>query len=162
DFLNFENKTFSITRKYKRNSKRFEEIKPSTVVLYEKMNNEWIPLNHTNLQEIIGLSYDNFKRTIIIPQGKFKEFIELGAKDRTQMMKEIFKLQRFDLSDKVSVLNSKNLTELNQLEGKLSGYDDVSEESITVLKDKLASETKIAIEKQTIFKTINDKLQHLK
>jgi len=119
-------------------------------------------LNHSNAQEIVGLSYDNFKRTIIIPQGRFKEFIELGAKDRTQMMKEIFKLHRFDLADKVSVLNSKNLTELNQLEGKLSGYDEVSEENISILKDKLASETEVATEKQTVFKTINDKLQHLK
>jgi exonuclease SbcC len=24
--------------------------------------------------EIIGLTYENFRRTIIIPQGKFKEF----------------------------------------------------------------------------------------
>lgn len=162
DFYNYEDKIFRVTREFKRNSKRFEDIKSPTVVFYEWINDHWIPLNHSNAQEIVGLSYDNFKRTIIIPQGKFKEFIELGAKDRTQMMKEIFKLYRFDLADKVSVLNSKNLTELNQLEGKLSGYDEVSEENISILKDKLASETEIATEKQTIFKTINDKLQHLK
>lgn len=162
DFYNYEDKIFRVTREFKRNSKRFDDIKSPTVVFYEWINDHWIPLNHSNAQVIVGLSYDNFKRTIIIPQGKFKEFIELGAKDRTQMMKEIFKLHRFDLADKVSVLNSKNLTELNQLEGKLSGYDEVSEENIAVLKDKLASETEIANEKQTIFKTINDKLQHLK
>lgn len=162
DFYNYEDKIFRVTREFKRNSKRFEDIKSPTVVFYEWINENWIPLDHSNAQEIIGLSYDNFKRTIIIPQGKFKEFIELGAKDRTQMMKEIFKLHRFDLADKVSVLNSKNLTELNQLEGKLSGYDEVSEENISILKDKLTNETEIATEKQTIFKTINDKLQHLK
>ena len=162
DFYNYEDKIFRVTREFKLNSKRFEDIKSPTVVFYEWINENWIPLDHSNAQEIIGLSYDNFKRTIIIPQGKFKEFIELGAKDRTQMMKEIFKLHRFDLADKVSVLNSKNLTELHQLEGRLSGYDEVSEENISILKDKLATETQIQTEKQTIFKTINDKLQHLK
>ncbi len=162
DFYNYEDKIFRVTREFKRNSKRFDDIKSPTVVFYEWINEHWIPLNHSNAQEIIGLSYDNFKRTIIIPQGKFKEFIELGAKDRTQMMKEIFKLHRFDLAEKVSVLNSKNLTELNQLEGKLSGYDEVSEESISILKDKLATETEIETEKQAAFKTINNKLQHLK
>lgn len=161
DFLNFEDKTFRITREYKRNSKRFEEIKPSTVVLYEKMNNDWIPLNHTNLREIIGLSYDNFKRTIIIPQGKFKEFIELGAKDRTQMMKEIFNLHKYDLYDKVSVLNSRNLTQLNQLEGKLSGFEEVSEEHIAFLQDQLTSEIEILNIKKTDFETIGKKLQAL-
>jgi len=162
DFYNYEDKIFRVTREFKRNSKRFEDIKSPTVVFYEWINVNWIPLNHSNAQEIIGLSYDNFKRTIIIPQGKFKEFIELGATDRTKMMKEIFKLHRFDLSDKVSVLNSKNLTELNQLEGKLSGYDEVSEENISILNEKLTTETQIQTEKQTAFKAINDKLQHLK
>lgn len=162
DFYNYEDKIFRATREFKRNSKRFDDIKTPTVVFYEWINNDWIPLNHSNAQEIVGLSYHNFKRTIIIPQGQFKEFIELGAKDRTQMMKEIFKLHRFDLSDKVSVLNSKNLTELNQLEGKLSGYDEVSEENISILNEKLTTETEFQTEKQTAFKTINDKLQHLK
>lgn len=162
DFYNYEDKIFRATREFKRNSKRFDDIKTPTVVFYEWINNDWIPLNHSNAQEIVGLSYHNFKRTIIIPQGQFKEFIELGAKDRTQMMKEIFKLHRFDLSDKVSVLNSKNLTELNQLEGKLSGYDEVSEENISILNEKLTTETEFQTEKQTAFKAINDKLQHLK
>ena len=162
DFYNYEDKIFRVTREFKRNSKRFEDIKTPTVVFYEWINNDWIPLNHSNAEEIVGLSYDNFKRTIIIPQGQFKEFIELGATDRTKMMKEIFKLHRFDLSDKVSVLNSKNLTDLNQLEGKLSGYDEVSEENITILKGKLAEEETIQTEKQTVFKAINEKLQHLK
>lgn len=162
DFYNYEDKIFRATREFKRNSKRFDDIKTPTVVFYEWINNDWIPLNHSNAQEIIGLSYDNFKRTIIIPQGQFKEFIELTPAYRTQMMKEIFKLHRYDLQDKVSVLNSKNLTELNQLEGKLSGYDEVSEENISILNEKLTEETKIQTEKQTAFKTINEKLQHLK
>jgi len=162
DFYNYEDKIFRVTREFKRNSKQFDDIKSPTVAFYEKINDDWIPLDHSNAQEIVGLSYDNFKRTIIIPQGRFKEFIELGAKDRTQMMKEIFKLHRFDLADKVSVLNSKNLTELNQLEGKLSGYDEVSEENISILNEKLTTETEIQTEKQAAFKAINDKLQHLK
>lgn len=162
DFYNYEDKIFRATREFKRNSKRFDDIKTPTVVFYEWINNDWVPLNHSNAQEIVGLSYDNFKRTIIIPQGQFKEFIELKPTERTTMLKEIFKLHRFDLSDKVSVLNSKNLTELNQLEGKLWGYDEVSEENIAILKEKLTEETTIQTEKQTVFKTINEKLQHLK
>jgi len=162
DFYNYEDKIFRVTREFKRNSKRFDDIKTPTVVFYAWINNDWIPLNHSNAQEIVGLSYHNFKRTIIIPQGQFKEFIELGATERTKMMKEIFKLHRYDLQDKVSFLNSKNLTELNQLEGKLSGYDEVSEENIAVLQEKFTEETQIQTEKQSVFKAINEKLQHLK
>lgn len=162
DFENFEGKIFRATRDFKRNPKRFEEIKPATVVFYEWIDNEWVPLDHSNAEQLLQLSYDNFKRTIIIPQGKFKEFIELTPAYRTQMMKEIFNLHKYDLFDKASSLNSKNLTELNHLKGKLSVYDEVSEENITILKEKLDGEVKIQTEKQATFKAINDKLQQLK
>lgn len=162
DFYNYEDKIFRVTREFKRNSKRFDDIKTPTIVFYEWINNDWIPLTHSSAEEIVGLSYDNFKRTIIIPQGQFKEFIELGATERTKMMKEIFKLHRYDLQDKVSILNSYNNAELIHLEGKLSGYYEVSEENISILNKKLTEETTIQTQKQSAFKTINEKLQHLK
>ena len=162
DFLNYENKQFRATREFKRNSKRFEDIKTVGAAFYEWIDNTWNPLQHSKAEEIIGLSYENFKRTIIIPQGQFKEFIELGAKDRTQMMKEIFNLHHFDLQEKVSKLNNKNLTALNQLEGKLSGYDEVSEEKINQLSETLTEEQKIVLDKKQLFDTANEKLQQLK
>ena len=162
DFYNFEEKLFRTTREFKRNSKRFEDVKSPTVVFYEQKDNEWIPLNHSKAEEIIGLSYENFKRTIIIPQGQFKEFIELGAKDRTQMMKEIFGLHRYDLQDKVAILNSQNLTNLNQLEGKLSGFEEVSEERIKELEENLIEQTKVTNQVQEEYNQINESFQRLK
>ena len=162
DFYNFEQKLFRATREFKRNSKRFEDIKSPTVVFYEQKDNEWIPLNHSKVEEIIGLSYENFKRTIIIPQGQFKEFIELGAKDRTQMMKEIFGLHRYDLQDKVATLNSQNLTNLNQLEGKLSGFEEVSEEKIKELEENLIEQTKVTNQVQEEYNQMNESFQRLK
>lgn len=162
DFYNFEQKLFRATREFKRNSKRFEDVKSPTVVFYEQKDNEWIPLNHSKAEEIIGLSYENFKRTIIIPQGQFKEFIELGAKDRTQMMKEIFGLHRYDLQDKVAALNSQNLTNLNQLEGKLSGFEEVSEERIKELEDNLIEQTKVTNQVQEEYNQMNESFQRLK
>ena len=87
DFINYQDRIFRVTREFKRNSKRFDDVKLANAVFFEQKDGEWIPLEHTNAEELIGLSYQNFKRTIIIPQGQFKEFIELGATDRTKMMK---------------------------------------------------------------------------
>src|SRR5690606_14480736 len=78
DFINFENRIFRASREFRRNSKNFDDVKTSSVTFYECKEDTWIPLELTNATSIIGLSYDNFKRTIIIPQGQFKEFIELG------------------------------------------------------------------------------------
>ncbi|HUH25955.1 MAG TPA: SMC family ATPase [Flavobacterium sp.] len=137
DFYNFENKLFRATREFKRNSKNFEDVKAPSVVFYEYKNEAWIPLEHADSEKIIGLSYTNFKRTIIIPQGQFKEFLELGETDRTRMMKEIFGLEKFDLQDKVLTLNRKNQSNLDQLDGQLKGFTTVSQEEIDLIQQQL-------------------------
>lgn len=162
DFINHENKIFRATRDFKRNSKKFDDVKPSSVTFYEKINDKWIPLDHSDSEKIIGLSYANFKRTIIIPQGQFKEFLELGATERTNMMKEIFNLQRFDLQNNVSVLNAKNRSGLDQLEGQLKGFEEVNEEQIFVKKEELSVENQKLEAIQIEFKQIREKYEQLK
>lgn len=162
DFINFENRKFRATREFKRNSKNFEDVKTPSVTFYEWKNENWIPLEHSNAEKLIGLSYANFKRTIIIPQGQFKEFLELGATDRTNMMKEIFSLQRFDLQSNVSVLNSKNRSELDQLEGQLKGFEEVNEEQILIQKDNLKIEQQKFEDVKIQFKKIEEKYSKLK
>jgi len=162
DFINHENKTFRATRDFKRNSKKFDDVKPSSVTFYEKIHEKWVPLDHSNCEEIIGLSYANFKRTMIIPQGQFKEFLELGAAERTNMMKEIFNLQRFDLQNNVSVLNARNRSALDQLEGQLKGFEEVNEAQISVKKEELSVENQKLETLQIEFMQIREKYEQLK
>ena len=162
DFINFENKKFRATREFKRNSKNFEDVKTPSVQFYEWKNESWIPLESSNAEPIIGLSYANFKRTIIIPQGQFKEFLELGATERTTMMKDIFGLQRFDLYNNVSSLNSKNRSELDQLEGQLKGFEDINETQISLQKRNLQTEKEKQEEVQKAFEQVNKQYQNLK
>ncbi|UMQ41077.1 SMC family ATPase [Chryseobacterium sp. Y16C] len=162
DFINYENKKYRATREFRRNSKNFEDVKTPNVVFYEWKNESWIPLEHSNSEKLIGLSYANFKRTIIIPQGQFKEFIELGATERTNMMKEIFSLQRFDLQHNVSALNLRNRSELDQLEGQLKGFEEVNEEQISAQKEYLKAEQLKFNELQKVFKETEEKYSKLK
>lgn len=162
EFLNFENKKYRAIREYRRTNKNFNEVKLHDTTFYKWKNDEWIPLDHTNAERIIGLSAENFKRTIIIPQGKFKEFIELGGKDRTSMMKEIFNLHHYDLYGNVRSLYGANENELNVLQGKLSGYEDVSEEIIAE-KDTLYAEQKASFDKQLVeHKTLTEAFEQQK
>ncbi|MEJ5102494.1 SMC family ATPase [Chryseobacterium sp. MYb328] len=162
DFINYENKLFRATRDFRRNSKKFDDVKPNSVAFYENIDGKWIPFEHSNAETIIGLSYSNFKRTIIIPQGQFKEFLELGAADRTNMMKEIFSLQQYDLQNNVSVLNTKNRSELDQLEGQLKGFEEISEEKIQQQKDLLGAEQKKLVQANETFEKISQTYQQLK
>ena len=82
--------------------------------------NDWLPLNISDASSIFNLSYDNFKRTIIIPQGKFSDFLQLTGGERTKMMLDLFpKLNEFDLSNKVGVLIGENKDLLSTIEGQL-------------------------------------------
>ena len=162
DFINFENRIFRASREFKRNSKNFDDVKTSSVIFYEYKNEVWLPLEITNATDIIGLSYDNFKRTIIIPQGQFKEFIELGPSERTRMMKEIFGLHRFDLQDKVAKLSNENKSQLDQLNGQLLGYAEISPEMIEELQKLLDDQRDLQKSLEEEFQIANDKFQLLK
>ena len=119
---------YRATVKGKRNSRNFEDVKTLERSAYRKIGNEWIPIENEALETSIGLSYDNFKRTIIIPQGQFQEFLQLGNKDRTQMMKELFNLGKFEFYYKVASLESKNNEQKQLVQGKLQQLGEIDPE----------------------------------
>jgi exonuclease SbcC len=162
DFFNYDNKQFRITREFKRNSRRFDDVRAGDSTLYELKNDQWKPINVEKIEKIIGLSYDNFKRTMIIPQGQFMEFLELGARDRTEMMKEIFQLQRFDLQGKTSRLRKESQSKLDNLEGQLKGFEEISKKEITEKKSDLSEAEEKFEDAQQKHKILDEKYQRLK
>lgn len=113
----------------RRNSKNFDDVTVKRS-RYVWIDNKWEPREDLDAKELIGLSFENFNRTIIIPQGRFMEFINLSGTDRTKMLKEIFNLYKYDLLDKVGMLQSQNNNELSNLAGKLSQLDDITKDII--------------------------------
>ncbi|HIX55532.1 MAG TPA: SMC family ATPase [Candidatus Sphingobacterium stercoripullorum] len=130
EFLNHNNERYRIIREYKRNGKRFEDVAVRKAQTYAWDGSEWIPLDGVKTEDIIGLNYKNFKRTIIIPQGKFRDFIELSPTDRTNMLKEIFDLYRFDLGPKARGLAAETKTVLDNLTGELKGFEEINEQEL--------------------------------
>ncbi len=161
DFYNYDNTLYRVTREFKRNSKNFEDVHTPKVIFYAYKSGAWLPLEHTDAQKIINLSYHHFKRTMIIPQGKFREFLELTAAQRTRMLKDIFQLQRYDLQDKTAKLFKANQSDVDQLEGELKGYEAVTLEGIKQQKDTL---NKAVSEQESVKKKhdqIDQKYQYL-
>ena len=138
EFLNFEERKFKFVADWKR-KKRFEETTSIERLAYEWKEQQWIPMISADATTIIGLTYENFRRTIIIPQGKFNEFLGLKGKERSDMMKEIFHLERFDLSSKVSALQKETTSKLDFLKGELSGFEAISAEAISILENEVVA-----------------------
>lgn len=121
----------------KRNSKRFDEVKTIDRTAYKRIDGTWVPIDLAALEEAAGLSYDNFKRTIIIPQGQFQEFLQLGNKDRTQMMKELFNLGKYEFGNKVSSLEKKNNEKRQNVSGKIQQLGEISTEQADRFQEQL-------------------------
>jgi DNA repair protein SbcC/Rad50 len=115
----------------KKNKK--DEMKPDAFErkAYMKLRGEWSPITAEDVAEkVLKLTYENFRRTIIIPQGRFQEFIELKDTDRTKMMKELFNLGKYDLDNKIKKVKSENNSRLDNLRGQLTSLGDATPDMV--------------------------------
>lgn len=104
----------------------------------KKEHGKWsAPLASTDATELMKLSYQNFRRTIIIPQGRFEEFLKITESERTKMLKELFNLDRFDLSGRVRSLELKNKEKMDNLKGQLEQIGEIDEEKISLQKKEI-------------------------
>ena len=126
---------FKSILRFSRNKKNFEDVKFRSHEFYQLINGvDPIPIEQEKVLEVVGISYENFKRTIIIPQGQFKEFLDLSSTERTRMLKELFDLQRFELSPKLTAIESENRAALQRTEGELNSYEGISSDSIEIIE----------------------------
>ncbi len=122
----------------KRNKKDFNKVPGLKRTCYRKEETDWKPIAEKQAGKIItGLSYEHFKRTMIIPQGHFMEFLELSPTDRTKMMKDIFNLHNYDLYDATKTIRNKTLEELTLHKGNLQQIGELSPEELDVLHKRL-------------------------
>ena len=119
----------------KRNKKDPEKMDPTTHSFYELIDNEWVAVEK-NAADLIGMSRENFKQTIIIPQGKFREFIDQKPTERAQMMQDLFGLDRFDLSAQTGSLVKQAREEKIRFETQLNGLIDISTEGLQAKQDE--------------------------
>ena len=159
-FVDFEFKAGENVRDYratvecKRNKKRFTEVSVPKFSYHVWKNEEWLPCTREEVIAAIGLNAQNFKRVVIIPQGKFQDFLMLRDKERTEMMMELFgELRRYDLGGKVAYLESETSKKVIDLQGQLTGLGEVNEELLTEYKKRL---TDLQKETERLKKAIQD------
>ncbi|WP_342478723.1 AAA family ATPase [Paenibacillus sp. FSL H7-0350] len=75
------------------------------------------------VEEHIGLKMDDFTRAVVLPQGKFAEFLSLRGVDRRQMLQRLFHLEQYGdgLALKLSRRVKENEAALRALEAEQQG-----------------------------------------
>ena len=90
------------------------------------------------VENIVKLNFEDFIRTVVLPQGKFSEFLTLTGSERNNMLERILGLEEYgkSLTEKINSKKEATNNRLNHLNGELSRYSDYSPEKIDELKEK--------------------------
>lgn len=137
-----ETHTYRVTRGFKRSKEgsirsdgaRFLEIRgEQEEVLADKVGSV-----NEKCQEVIGLSKEDFFRTVVLPQGKFSEFLKLDGMERNKMLERLFHLEKYG-EELVQIIRAR----VQQWQGKekeqqgaLSRYEEITLEKTEELKEK--------------------------
>ncbi|QHV99087.1 AAA family ATPase [Spirosoma endbachense] len=150
-----EQQRYKFIYEARRHPKKHHEIMPGERRMFIWQENDWQPVGNEKedvallSKQILGLDYDNFKRTIIIPQNQFREFLELSPTERTKMMNQLFKLDQYDMAGRVGKLNKENDDQLSELRGLLAPLGDVTPEAIEQAKTSITVVLESLAQKET-------------
>ena len=98
------------------------------------------------VEEKIGLKMDDFTRAVVLPQGKFAEFLSLKGADRRQMLQRLFHLEQYGdlLVQKLSRKVKETDQTLKELEAEQQGLGNASEEALKQAESALKEAAELA------------------
>ncbi|WJH28325.1 SMC family ATPase [Paenibacillus sp. CC-CFT742] len=148
---------FRVERRFKRNneisvsntiSKFIETVNGEEQVLADKLAD----VNRC-VEEVIGLKMDDFTRAVVLPQGKFAEFLSLKGSERRQMLQRLFHLEKY--GDQLAIKLSRRVKDNDMVHQALlaeqQGLGNASQETLEETKRLLQEAVKHAeLSRQTL------------
>jgi exonuclease SbcC len=127
---------FRVERRFKRNndisvsntiSKFIETVNGEEQVLADKLAD----VNRC-VEDVIGLKMDDFTRAVVLPQGKFAEFLSLKGSERRQMLQRLFHLEKY--GDQLAIKLSRRVKDNDMVHQSLAaeqqGLGNASKETL--------------------------------
>ncbi|WP_456280080.1 SMC family ATPase [Bacillus sp. K7] len=106
---------------------RFIEIKDEHTVLADKAGEV-----NKRVEELLGLTIDDFTRAVVLPQGKFAEFLSLKGAERRHMLQRLFHLEQYGdrLVKKLRRQAQEANARKNEMLAEQSGLGEASSEAV--------------------------------
>lgn len=84
------------------------------------------------VEAILGIGKDEFSRAVVLPQGKFDQFLRLTGGDRAAMLEHLFNLEQYgeELAAKVKREAAVVNEQLQRIEGEIQGLGDCSPDTV--------------------------------
>ena len=124
---------YRVERNYKIGKKSKKLTK--TAILFKVENGEEIKIAenykdiyHEVKENILGLTLEDFTRSVVLPQGNFSQFLKLGGSEKRDMLERIFNLEKYgdSLSKKANSYKYELESKIKELDIELSsiGFDE--------------------------------------
>ncbi|MGN7164327.1 AAA family ATPase [Paenibacillus cellulositrophicus] len=91
------------------------------------------------VEDKIGLKMEDFTRAVVLPQGKFAEFLSLKGSERRQMLQRLFHLEKYGdlLAQKLSRRVKDNDAALKEVEAEQQGLGSAGAEAVDEARNRL-------------------------
>jgi len=99
------------------------------------------------IEKRIGLSFDQFRRSVLLAQGDFDTFIKAGSKDRAELLERITGTEIYSLISQAAFARAKEEREaLRALETQLGEHQPLTDEERATAEERL-KEAKSAVDR---------------
>ncbi|WP_394172790.1 SbcC/MukB-like Walker B domain-containing protein [Guptibacillus hwajinpoensis] len=143
--------TYRVERSYKRSgdisirsaNSRLIEIGEENTVLADKDRDV-----SQKIQEILGLTIDDFTRAVVLPQGKFAEFLSLKGTERRQMLQRLFQLEKYgdQFNRRLRARVDEKRNQVNEITAEQTGLGEASKHHLKEARESLTLAEKAAEE----------------
>jgi len=116
------------------------------------------------IQEVLGLTVDDFTRAVVLPQGKFQEFLTLQGADRRKMLQRIFALEKYgeQLVKKIREKVTRTQAELEKKQYEQNVLGDASEAAIAKAKKAFQEKKEKLAELEQKLASLHEKWEEYK
>lgn len=127
------------------------------------------------IESLLNMTRDQFKQIVLLPQGKFRQFLESSSSDKENLLRDLFKTNLYQqwadlLKERLSNHRKSQQATLTKLNAVKEGLEDVDAKLPTVewqaavstlLKKKRAQEQKISREIKNVQERVDQLNQQL-
>ncbi|MTH53325.1 AAA family ATPase [Bacillus mangrovi] len=157
-------KRYRVERIYKRTDEhrvkgaiaRLVDLEEVPVVLADKASEV-----NEQVHELLGLTIDDFTRAVVLPQGKFAEFLSLKGSERRQMLQRLFHLEQYgdELLRKLRSRLGKAKAASGETEAEQAGLGDASKKALKEAEAEYASSSSLLDKRITERNQLRDQLE---
>ncbi len=154
-------KTYTVERLLSKNKKNSttQEVK-----LFENGTLKDLKNNDINayIEEVLGLDYETFTKTIILPQGNYTDFVK-SSQVRRDIIKKLCNIEIFEkIRERAKYKRDLCKNEINTIQKELESLENLDENGIKKEIKYLKETQKHLEEKKEYYKLLEEKLYKLK